>query len=526
MSDALALLEGHGGAPALTDAARALTRDELAARSARVAAGLHERGVGAGDRVALWLPNVPDWLVLFFACVRLGAIAVSVNTRFRAHEVGDILGRADCRVLAYAPGFRAIDFAGILADVPPGALRALESVVLCGEDARSAPGAPGRAAAVLLDELDDAPPDGLPAPGGAGDRCVIFTTSGTTRAPKFVCHDQRSVTDHARDVACGLGLDRGKSRILQALPLCGVFGFTQAMAALAAGCPMHLMPVFDAAEAASLVIERGITHMNGVDDMIDRMLAVRSEPRPFPTLAHFGYARFNPALEDIVERAAARGVCMRGLYGMSECQALFAVQPAALPDAERRKGGGRPLSPAAQVRVRDPVGGGLLGPGERGEIELAGPSLMREYFGDAEATAAAFTDDGFLRTGDLGELEPDGRFHYVARLGDVLRLGGFLTSPGEIEAVLDEHPDVEAAQVVAIELEGRLAPVAFCLAAAGVVPDEEDVIAFCRARLAGYKVPARVFVVDAFPTTASANGTKIQKAKLRALAYDLALDSP
>ncbi|MCB1749278.1 MAG: AMP-binding protein, partial [Gammaproteobacteria bacterium] len=247
----------------------------------------------------------------------------------------------------------------------------------------------------------------------------------------------------------------------------------------------------------------------------------RSEPQPFPSLRLFGYAAFNPALEDIVAEAEARGVTLCGLYGMSECHALYAMQPPQLDSAERRKGGGRPLSPRAAVRVRDPESGVLLGPGQPGEIEVSGPSLMLEYYDNPEATAEALGADGYLRTGDLGYLEDDGRFCYLARMGDVLRLGGFLVSPLEIEAVIDAHDDVAASQVVALSIDGRLRPVAFVLPAAGAVPAAEAIVAWCRERLAGYKVPARVFTLEAFPTTASANGTKIQKARLRAMAESL-----
>ena len=135
-------------------------------------------------------------------------------------------------------------------------------------------------------------------------------------------------------------------------------------------------------------------------------------------------------------------------------------------------------------------------------------------------SAAAFTSDGFLRTGDLAYLEADGRFCYVARMGDVMRLAGFLTSPLEIEAVLDEHPSIHSSQVVAVEIDGAPAAVAFVLAADGAV-DAEVVIDFCRARLANYKVPRRVFTLAAFPTTLSANGTKIQKSRLRVLAQEM-----
>ena len=494
---------------------------DLLAQSERVAAGLHARGLRAGDRIAVWLPNIPAWLCLLFACARLGAVVVSVNTRFRAHEVADIVARSGCRMLVLWPDFKAIDFRAILRAIEPTALRALDHVIVYDEaDSSTTTTAVLAGVAVshyaALCECVAA----APAPGTGAHRCVIFTTSGTTKAPKFVCHVQGTVVRHAQDVAVALGLTRAGSKILQALPLCGVFGFTQALAALAARAPMVMLPVFDAALSARLVRELGITHMNGVDDMIDRMLAEVEDQDAFPSLEHFGYALFNPALEDIVERAAARGVILRGLYGMSECHAFYALQPLELPAVERRKGGGRPVALEARVRVRDPDSGALLDPGMAGELEISGPSLMHEYFGDAQASAATFTSDGFLRTGDLGYLEADGRFCYVARMGDVMRLAGFLTSPLEIESVLDEHPALSSSQVVAVEVDGAPAAVCFVLAAQ-TVPDEADVIAFCRARLAGYKVPRRVFIIDAFPTTLSANGTKIQKSRLRALAQEL-----
>ena len=497
--------------------AQAVTYGEIERDSLAVATHLHALGLRAGDRIAVWLPNIPAWLVLLFACARLGAIVVAVNTRFRSHEVADIVGRSACRVLVVWPNFKAIDFAGILAAVPPTALAAIEHVVVYGET----PGAIAQAMlpGVALSHWDDLLRQSTPAPmpGTAADRCVIFTTSGTTKAPKFVCHLQQTVVAHARDVAAALGLVTPGALLLQALPLCGVFGFTQALAAIVAAVPMRMLSVFDAAEAAAWVREEGVTHMNGVDDMIDRMLAVYPDQRPFPTLRHFGYALFNPALDNIVLQAQRRGVSVRGLYGMSECQAFYALQPLTQTAAERRKGGGLPVSSAAQVRVRDPATGTLVAAGVQGELEISGPSLMHEYFNDPAATAATLTADGYLRTGDLGYLESDGRFCYVARMGDVLRLGGFLTSPLEIEAVLDAHPAVVSSQVVAIDIGGAPTPVAFVLPAAGRC-DELAIIEFCRARLAGYKVPRRVFMLAAFPTTLSANGTKIQKSRLRELA--------
>lgn len=505
---------------ALTYRGTGMTVGELAAASRRVASGLRALGVGRGDRVALWLPNIPAWLECFFACARLGAIAVSVNTRFRSHEVEDIVGRAGCRALVLWPGFKGIDFRGILADVRPEALSALGDIVVYGEEGDAASFAlPGKRVtpySTLCAAAED-----VADPADADARCVIFTTSGTTKAPKFVCHAQAGVVQHARDVARGFGFDAPGARVLQALPLCGVFGFTQALGALAGGAPMHVLPLFDADECARVMHDEAITHANGGDDMLDRLLAAREEPVPFPALRFFGYAKFNPALDDLVTRAEQRGVRACGLYGMSEVHALYALQPADLPAAERAKGGGVLVSPAAAVRICDPDTGAELPPGEHGEIELKGPSLLREYYGNPEATREAF-HDGWFRTGDLGYLDGPRRFCYVTRIGDVLRLGGFLTSPQEIEAVLEEHPAVDGAQVVGANFEREPGAVAFIVPADGAAFDEEALRAWCRARLAGYKVPRRFVAIDAFPTTASANGTKIQRAKLRAMASELA----
>ncbi|MGE3773134.1 MAG: AMP-binding protein, partial [Gammaproteobacteria bacterium] len=397
---------------AMAYGATTATVGDLAAAGRRVASGLRGLGIGPGDRVALWLPNVPAWLECFFACARLGAIAVSVNTRFRAHEVEDILGRAGCRALVLWPGFKGIDFRGILGEVKPTALSALTDVVVYGEGDEPAFELPGKRITPYA-RLREAPADTAPA-ADADARCVIFTTSGTTKAPKFVCHAQAGVVRHARDVARGFGFDAPGARVLQALPLCGVFGFTQALGALAGGAPMRVLPLFDARECARVMHEEAITHANGGDDMLDRLLAAREEARPFPALKFFGYAKFNPALDELVTRAEARGVLACGLYGMSEVHALYALQPATLPAAERAKGGGVLVSPQAKVRICDPDSGAELPPGAHGEIELKGPSLLREYYGNPEATREAF-HDGWFRTGDLGYLDGPRRFCYVTR---------------------------------------------------------------------------------------------------------------
>jgi fatty-acyl-CoA synthase len=508
------------GAGALLDRDRPITRAALADEAARLASGLRTLGIGEGDRVALWLPNLPAWLAAFFACGRLGAIAVSVNTRYRSHEVQDIASRAGCKAIVLWPGFRDIDFAGILAECAPDALGTLTHVIAYAEGDERVPervhGKPVIAYRVLAGQAPLREDAGRPESG-----CVIFTTSGTTKAPKFVLHDQRTVIGHARDVARGFGYDAPDARVLVTAPLCGVFGFTNAMGALAAGAPLVTYPTFDAAESAQAVLRHRVTHTHAADEMIGRMLDAVPGTPAFPSARFFGYASFSPAHADLPQRAEARGLAIVGLYGMSEVHALMARRDEAAPLAERVLAGGTCVAPEARVRARDPDSGAILPHGTPGELELKVPSCMAGYFGDEAATRAAFTGDGYLRTGDLGCSTAENAFVFLARLGDALRLGGFLVSPAEIEDVLQTHPAVVGAQVVGVDTAAGTKAFAFVIMKPGAAFDEAALVAHCAARIAKFKVPVRVQPIGAFPVTPGANATKIQKAKLRELAQEV-----
>lgn len=508
-------------APALYYGGATIGYGALVAEAARVAGFLRARGIVPGDRVAFWLPNTPAYLAAYFACARLGAVAVAVNTRYRAAEVGDVLARSRAKVLILWPGFRGMDFRGILADVDTDALQTVETVIVydeTGDESGDAAGfdlpgcetVPYAAAAGYAPCTEDhATPE---------TACNLFTTSGTTSAPKLVLQNQRSIAVHASEVVGAFGYDDPATVTLLALPLCGVFGFCQAMAGLASGRPTVLMSAFDAVEAVALCARHRVTQFQSTDDMMDAILRAAPDDAPFENLRFVGYAAFNRALEDLPERAGARGVRMIGLWGMSEFQALAAMRDPAAPLDERRKAGGALVSPNAHARVRDPESGDLLPPGQPGALELAGPSRMVAYLDDPAATAAALTEDGYVRTGDLAEIEADGGFRFLSRMGDVLRLGGFLVAPAEIEAEIQTVPGIAAAQVVEVEVEGRPRAFAFVTCAPGVVVSEDAVLGHCAARLAKYKAPVGVVTLDAFPVTQSANGAKIQRTRLRAMA--------
>lgn len=506
-------------APAFIQGETVLSFADLDRLARQAASGLAALGIGKGDRVALWLPNVPAWPVLYLACCHLGAIAVAVNTRFRAVEVADIVARSGAKVLACWPGFKQIDFLGILSEIDPQALAGLQSVIVYGETPAAPPPAIERLRLVPYERLLEATP--LAESAASPDApCNMFTTSGTTKAPKFVLHRQGAIAAHAARVARVFGFDNGDTRGLLMLPFCGVYGFCQTTATWAAGAPLTVMELFDVERANALIEQERITYLLGSDEMYDKMLAARSGDIAFPSVRWAGYAGFNTSLTDIVERAEARGLKMCGLYGMSEVQALYARQKIDAPAAQRKEGGGYPVSPLSQVRIRDPETGRLLGHGEAGELELSGPSLMAGYYQNEQATRETMLPDGFIRTGDLAMTRGDGSFVFLTRMGDVLRLAGFLVSPAEIENHIQNFPGIEASQVVAVARPEGVRAVAFVVLKPGASFDEAAIVAHCKAGLANYKVPAAVIPVEDFPRTPSANGAKIQRNKLRDMAAE------
>jgi len=506
------------GRPMLVYQDREISHADFAAKSRRVAAGLKRLGIGKGDRVACWMPNAPAYLAVYFACARLGAIALSVNTRYRSVEVADIAGRAGAKAMIYWPDFKGIPFHDMLSAIDPAELSDLQHLIVYSEaDAPVVSPLPHVAAHAYADIAAGEELTESHAADDAG--CVIFTTSGTTSKPKFVLHHQSSMADHGLQIADRFDW-RGDDVVhLIAMPYCGVFGLTQAMGAIASGRTMITMPFLDIPEAVRLMKDHRVTHTAGSDDMYNMMLDATDEETPFPDFRVGIYGSFNAALDQIVEKADARGMYLTGVYGMSEVQALFCRWAEGSSTDYRKRGGGIPIGDGAACRVRDQDTGESLGVGEAGELELKGPSLMMGYFQNPEATAKTFTEDGFIRTGDMAQITDDGGFHYLSRMGDVLRLGGFLVAPAEIEARVQDHPSVQDVQVVGANVGGRNRAVAFVLAGDGF--DEAAVIHHCAAGLAKYKVPARVIALDAFPVTQSANGIKIQKNKLREMAEQL-----
>lgn len=494
-----------GGRVSVADFARAADN---------AAAFLEGQGLRKGDCCAVWLVNRLEWMALLFAAARIGVVIAAVNTRYRSADLAHILAKSGARMLVMEPGFRGIDFPAILREMDAGAAPRLEKLCVLGAGATGDQRWPAVACPDFLQ--GDAKPATVCDDGDAP--LLLFTTSGTTKGPKLVAHSQTTLGRHARDVARGLAIDPARDRLLAMLPFCGTFGMVNVFGAFAGGAPVHVMDTFDPKPALEIMQREKITLGFGSDEMFRRILAETGEPKPFPAARLFGFAAFQPGWRELAAEAQARGMALHGLYGSSEVQALFSIGRSDGPFEERIEGGGKPMSPEARVRVRDLETGELAATGVSGELEIDAPSRFLGYYRDPEATAAAMAPDGFFRTGDIGHLRGDGTFVYETRAGDAMRLAGFLVGPGEIEDELKSLDGVADAQVVAIEIAGQARCAAFVIPRAGATLDEAALIAALRARLAGYKAPARVFFIDAFPVTESANGTKIQRTKLRDMA--------
>ncbi|OKO81402.1 acyl-CoA synthetase [Bradyrhizobium sp. NAS80.1] len=491
-----------------------VSRAEFSAKIDQTAAWLAAQGIDKGDVIAVWLVNRVEWLALLFAAARCGAVVAAVNTRYRSAEVAHLLKVSGAKLMVVEAAFRSIDFAAILAGVDRSDVPALQQLAVVGADA-----IPAHWPCVRFDAFDKSYPTAPPAQDGVDLPVLLYTTSGTTKGPKLVAHSQRTLATHAVSVAKALQLSPQRHSLLAMLPFCGTFGMTSLLGFIASGATIHVLDAFEAAPALRILSEHRITHTFGSDEMFRRILALTDAPRPFPHLEVCGFAAFQPGWRELAAEAKARGMPLFGLYGSSEVQALFSIGRADDAFADRIEGGGWPMSPEAKVRVRDTETGELAAQGVSGEIEISAPSRFLGYFNNPEATREAITTDGFFRTGDIGRLRGDRAFVYETRAGDAMRLGGFLVAPGEIEDELKSCAGVADAQVVAVDLKGQARCVAFVIPSSEP-PQQEVLTARLRERLAGYKVPARIYVVDAFPVTDSANGVKIQRVRLRAMAME------
>ncbi|MBZ6198842.1 AMP-binding protein [Streptomyces olivaceus] len=503
---------------AVVTAAERITYRDLAAEVVRVRAALTAAGIGRGDRVGLCLGNGPRWVALFVALGSVGAVTVPVNTRYSADEVRHTLAHARVGTLFVADRVLNVDFHAVLREIGIGAdatptcpaLPALERVVVCGD------AVPGWA--TPWPEFLARGTGEVPATGTPDDVLLVQYTSGTTARPKGVLLTHRSMCADGFFSGARLGLRPG-DRFHSARPFFHVAGSTlSVLACLQHATTLVTMPRFEPAEALRLLEEERCTHFSGNDTIALLLLN-------HPDLAHRtlrlrgAWVAASPTVIRRVIDELGAAECVAG-YGLSEASPNVAQSCWWEPD-EVRASGAMLAEPGVEVRIRALDGSRDCGPGEPGSILVRGWNVMQGYLDDPAATAAAVDPDGWLATGDVGVLDASGRLHFTGRTKDIIRVGGENVAPADVEDVLHRHPGVRQAVVVGVPDE-RLMEVPFAFVVlTGPGPSEQELIDWARTRMAGFKVPRHLRIVDGFEGIGMTASSKVQKNRLAAHARTL-----
>jgi fatty-acyl-CoA synthase len=502
---------------------RRLTYGALRTASNELARALLAAGVRRGDRVAVLLPNRPEWLIAAFAIAKLGAATVGVSTFSAPREIAWTIEHCRPAAILTMEAFRGRSYleplyatCPELATAAPGELRSkrlpeLRAVICLGERAHD-----GiyrlRDFLRRAESVRDADLATAQAMVSPHDPCFILYTSGSTATPKGVTLAHGSLVANGFDIGERQHLTAA-DRVWLSVPLFWSFGSANALPAIVThGGTLVLQESFEPGEALALLDGERCSVYYGMANMARAMLEHPERRRRTLAAMRTGLTIGLPEdLSMTMEAVGARELC--NVYGSTETYGNCAVTDAHDALALRLSTQGRPL-PGMTIRVVDPESGQPLGPGEVGEFRVKG-HVTPGYYNDVDQTRMAFDADGYFATGDLGLVGDDGRVRFRGRLKEMIKTAGMNVAPLEVEAVLLTHAAVKQAYVVGVpdRARGELVVAAVELRA-GAPASPEALAAFCRERLAGYKVPARFVFrkAEEFPRTATG---KVQKPRLR-----------
>jgi fatty-acyl-CoA synthase len=495
---------------------RRWTFAEVSAEVDRLGRGLIALGVQPGDKVALWMLNRPEWIAIAFAVMKIGAVLVPINTRLRTEDVAYIVGQSDSSTLILAERSGPIDYLAMVRELVPldggiNRLPALQRLLVLGDEPRPATVGWGelRERATTIDEGTLAARAAAVDPEGLA---FLMYTSGTTGFPKGAMHGHRmirNVTERAFRLAiCE------QDAIMMYLPLFHLFAFSEGMLiSMVSGARQILTEGFDADESLELIARERATVLHGFDTHYKELLEAHGRrPRDVGSVRTGIFAAGMSSSGPIAHRARALFGALVSGYGMSEFGVGAAIGSLDSTEEQSCEASGYP-APGYEIRIVDPVTGQDQPAGAPGEILVRGYTLMRGYYNKPEATAAAIDRDGWMHTGDMGLLRADGHLRFMGRYKDMLKVGGENVDPMEVEAYLMGHPAINLAAVVSYP-DARLSEVgiAFVRCEPGQRVTESDVLAYCRGRIASFKIPRHVLFVEEFPMTSSG---KIQKVRLR-----------
>ena len=535
------IVERHGSREAVVChfQDRRLSYAELAREVDALARGMLALGFGRGDRVGVWSTNNVEWLLLQLATARIGVILVDLNPGYRAEELEYALRKSEVQGLFTIPAFRSSEYVKMLEGLVPGLLSASPGDLHCAA-------LPSLRRIVVYDPRDSmntgrilpglttwqevieagasVPPASLDTVTGRldpDDAINIQYTSGTTGFPKAVLLSHHNILNNAWFAARAMGLSE-TDRLCVPVPFYHCFGMVLGnLVCLAVGaCIVIPVEHFEPLAVLKAVERERCTALHGVPTMF----VAEMEQAGFPDVdlrsLRTGIMAGAPCPPALMKRVMEDMHCSEILigYGQTEASPLTHLTERD-DDMERRtETVGRNL-PHQEAKIVDPEDGGIVPLGEVGEICFRGYHVMKGYYGDPEATAAAVDGDGWLHSGDLGTMDADGYVRITGRLKEMIIRGGENIYPAELERIISTHPKVAQVGVIGVPHERYGEEVmAWVQLHAGQDATEEEIRDFCRGAMAHFKVPARIVFVDEFPMTVTG---KLQKFRMREMAVDM-----
>ena len=505
------------------------TYKEFKEKCDQLAKGLLKLGIKKGEHVAVWAYNVPEWILLQFALAKIGAVLVTVNTYYKAHELEYVLRQSDSTTLFLVKGFKDVDYVETIYKVvpelkesSPGELKSkklplLKRVIFIGKE--KYPGMLNFSEVMDLGkEVSDEELKEREKELDCYDVVNMQYTSGTTGFPKGVMLTHYNIINNAYWVGNYMRLTE-KDKLCIPVPFFHCFGCVlSTLNCVTHGATMVPIEIFDAEKVLQAIHKEKCTAVNGVPTMFVRELNHPDFDKYDMSSLRTGIMAGAPCpvelMKRVIEDMHAREITI--CYGLTEASPVITQTRRDDPIEKRVETVGKPL-PHVEVKIVDPETGKELPPNTPGELIAKGYNIMKGYYKMPEATAKAIRD-GWLYTKDLAKMDEEGYIYILGRVDDMIIRGGENVYPREIEEFLYRHPKIKEVQVVGVpHKEYGEEVAAFIQLKEGEQATEEEIKEYCKKNIARYKVPKYIFFTDEWPLTASG---KIQKFKLREIAKE------